>query len=324
MTFQTSTQIYPAPAVEGAKASVAPVYPVTAGPGSLISGPNGLTVGRFAWINWNATTGVGTAQMGVTGNTINWQTIQPDGFLANEGQALVTNFLGDSSLIVPAGLPVTLYDRGDFWARNFLGNAVYGQKVFANLYTGSILAAAAGSFPTPVVGTNFVGTASFATNVMTVTAATSGTLAVGHLVSGAGIPPGTYIMSLGTGTGGTGTYNLTTYPGTIAAEAITTVAPAGTSGFTGQASFATNVMTVTSVTTGALQVGQLVSSAGVAAGTYITSLGTGTGGTGTYNLSTTPGTISAQSVSCSPWIETPWYVNSNGNPGDLVKIGVRN
>ena len=324
MSFQTSVSLNPAPAVVGTKASLAPVYPVTAGPGSLISGPNGLTVGNFAWVNVAPATGVGTANVGVTGNTINWQNIVPDGFLANEGQALITNFLGDSSLIVPGGMPVTLYDRGDFWARSQAGQASIGQKVFANLYTGSILAAAAGSFNTPILGSSFVGQASFATNVMTVTTSTSGTLAVGHQVSGVGIPAGTFILSLGTGTGGNGTYNLTTYPGTIAVEAVTTVAPQGTSGFTGQASYATNVMTVTTVTTGALQVGQLVQAAGVAAGTYITSLGTGTGGLGTYNLSTTPGTIAAEATACSPWIETPWYVNSNGNPGDLIKIGVRN
>ena len=66
-----------------------------------------------------------------------------------------------------------------------------------------------------------------------------------------------------------------------------------------QASFATNVMTVTVVGTGAFAVGQAIASAGVAAGTTILSLGTGTGGLGTYNLSTAPGTIAAQAVSAS-------------------------
>jgi hypothetical protein len=67
------------------------------------------------------------------------------------------------------------------------------------------------------------------------------------------------------------------------------------------ASFATNVMTVVSVGSGGAQfaVGQIITAAGVAPGTYITSLGTGTGGTGTYNLSTTPGTIATEAVSAS-------------------------
>lgn len=66
-----------------------------------------------------------------------------------------------------------------------------------------------------------------------------------------------------------------------------------------QASFATNVMTVTVAGTGSFAVGQVITSAGVTVGTFITSLGTGTGGTGTYNLSTTPGTIAAQAVTAS-------------------------
>lgn len=44
--------------------------------------------------------------------------------------------------------------------------------------------------------------------VMTVTAVGSGVLAVGQSVTGTGVTAGTYISSLGTGTGGTGTYNL--------------------------------------------------------------------------------------------------------------------
>jgi hypothetical protein len=49
-------------------------------------------------------------------------------------------------------------------------------------------------------------------NVLDVTAVTSGTLAVGQhvqtILPEGNIPPGTYIESLGTGSGGTGTYNL--------------------------------------------------------------------------------------------------------------------
>jgi hypothetical protein len=63
-------------------------------------------------------------------------------------------------------------------------------------------------------------TASFATNVMTVTVApTSGVFAVGQQIVSAGVTAGTYISSLGTGTGGTGTYTLSSSPGTLAAQA---------------------------------------------------------------------------------------------------------
>jgi hypothetical protein len=53
--------------------------------------------------------------------------------------------------------------------------------------------------------------ATCAGNVLTVTAVASGTLAVGQEIQSTlavGVPPGTYILSLGTGTGGTGTYNI--------------------------------------------------------------------------------------------------------------------
>lgn len=51
-------------------------------------------------------------------------------------------------------------------------------------------------------------TGSIATTVLTVTAVTSGALSVGQVISGAGITVGTRIVSFGTGTGGTGTYNV--------------------------------------------------------------------------------------------------------------------
>ena len=51
-------------------------------------------------------------------------------------------------------------------------------------------------------------TASISGTVMTVSAVASGTLAVGQAVCGPGVTYGTTISSLGTGTGGTGTYNV--------------------------------------------------------------------------------------------------------------------
>lgn len=51
-------------------------------------------------------------------------------------------------------------------------------------------------------------TGSITGGVMTVTAVFSGTLAAGQFIVGAGIPIGALISSLGTGTGGTGTYNI--------------------------------------------------------------------------------------------------------------------
>lgn len=52
------------------------------------------------------------------------------------------------------------------------------------------------------------------------------------------------------------------------------------------ASVTGNVMTVTGITSGAISLGQFVDAIGITRGTKIQSLGTGTGGTGTYILST--------------------------------------
>lgn len=107
--------------------------------------------------------------------------------------------------------------------------ATIGGEVFASRYYSTL--AALGSWVQIVSiklgSTNITGavvTASIAGTVMTVTAVTSGTLAVGQVISGTGVTEGTYIASLGTGTGGTGTYNVsvtqTVGSTTIAAAAV--------------------------------------------------------------------------------------------------------
>lgn len=320
--FQKNVNITPAPGVVGAAASMNPVYTVDAGPGGLTAGLQGIKVGRFAWNAYAIAGGPGIAN-----NFSPTAPAVPDGFIGNEQQGLITAWLGESSLIVPPGVPVTEISRADRFAANIYAEASIGQKVFANLFSGDVLGAAAGSFPTLSFGSAAAFTASIpaGSNTMTVSAVASGVLAVGQQVFGPNVPPGTYIESLGTGTGATGTYFLSQYAAVaITAASLTSTLPGGIGGFVGTASFATSVMTVTAVTSGQLAVGQLVQSANVAPGTYISSLGTGTGGTGTYNLSTAPGTIGAQAASTSSWIETGWYVNSPGNIGDVIKIGPRN
>ena len=69
------------------------------------------------------------------------------------------------------------------------------------------------------VGPAAIVTGSISTTVLTVSAVTSGVIAVGQAVSGAGVAYGTVITSLGTGTGGTGTYNINTSQ-TVSSEAL--------------------------------------------------------------------------------------------------------
>ena len=61
-----------------------------------------------------------------------------------------------------------------------------------------------------VIGNSAVVTGSISGTVLTVTTASSGTLIVGMTLTGTGVTSGTTITSLGTGTGGTGTYNVST------------------------------------------------------------------------------------------------------------------
>jgi Structural protein gp24 len=72
------------------------------------------------------------------------------------------------------------------------------------------------------------------------------------------------------------------------------------SSFAVTASFATNVMTVTGTPAAPLSSGSVVSFAGVAAGTTVTEVLTGTGAAGTYALSTIPGTVASATGSATP------------------------
>lgn len=61
-------------------------------------------------------------------------------------------------------------------------------------------------------------------------------------------------------------------------------------------SISTTTLTVSAVTNGMLAVGQVISGIGITAGTYITALGTGSGGTGTYTVSVSQ-TVSSTTIS---------------------------
>jgi hypothetical protein len=100
---------------------------------------------------------------------------------------------------------------------NQAGNLLWnGQQMVAqsnNTPNASLAVGVGAGFQLP--NCNFVGTASFATNVMTVVSTTSGTLSVNCFITAAGVASGTYITNALTTT----TYALSTTPGTIATEA---------------------------------------------------------------------------------------------------------
>jgi len=116
-------------------------------------------------------------------------------------------------------------------------------------------------------------TASLSGTVMTVTAVAGGSLAIGQVVIGTGITAGTTISSFGSGLGGTGTYNLSSAATTEAAESIVAYNPVAN-----------------------LQIGDVITGTGISGFTYISALGTGTGGIGTYTVSAAMTTESDETV----------------------------
>lgn len=187
--FQTTIYNQPAPAVEGDFASANPRASVLAGEQALIADPLGLTVGRFAWVSGTAARNFGTGM--------------PNGFVHRELQAAITAWLGQSTMLIPGGLPVTLMNEGDFWVR--CGNASsIGQKAFADLGDGTVQAANAGATVNGAVVTGAI-----AGTTLTVSAVTSGSLVGGNSITGTNVLTGTQVVSQLSGTaGGIGTYSV--------------------------------------------------------------------------------------------------------------------
>ena len=128
---------------------------------------------------------------------------------------------------------------------------------------------------------NAVFTGSISGTTLTVTAVSSGTITAHQSLTGIGITAETVITALGSGSGGTGTYTINLSQ-TVAAETMTSAAVGAR--FT--ATIAGTTLTVSAVASGTIYLGQTLQGAGITAGTIIKALGTGTGGIGTYTIST--------------------------------------
>ncbi len=139
--FQSVINQYPAPGIEGGFASTNPDATYLAGEAALVAGPNGLTIGRFAWA--------------VDGVASNAGTGAPSGFVHRDGQAVITTWLGDASNVIQSGREVTLMVAGDFWARTSTA-ATRGQKIFASTTTGQVQTGAAGATIDGYAETNFI------------------------------------------------------------------------------------------------------------------------------------------------------------------------
>jgi hypothetical protein len=139
--FQKVVNTQPAPALPGDFCDANPRSSFDAGPGGLVAGPSGVTIGAFAWLN---TTGPLDAN-GVHTQVLNSGAGAPTGFVHREQQGLITLYLAYAGMLIPAGFGVTLLTSGGFWVLNTgAGPSVFGQKAFASNTTGAVAFAAAG------------------------------------------------------------------------------------------------------------------------------------------------------------------------------------
>lgn len=143
--FQTTVNMQQAVAVEGDFASANPRNSFVSHQGALVAGADGVTIGRFAWVD-------------MPGVASNEGTIRPAGFVARSGQqghALITGYLDEVSMLIPVGFEVTLHTSGDFWAKNTVGVAAIGSKVFASATDGTVQSGVAGATIAGYIETDF-------------------------------------------------------------------------------------------------------------------------------------------------------------------------
>jgi|WetSurMetagenome_2_1015567.scaffolds.fasta_scaffold01362_4 hypothetical protein len=305
MGFQSTVNTRQAPAVAGDFASDNPRSFYASGPGALVSGPAGVYVGRFAWLNGGVKDRDGGPAL-VGNNGVG----APSGIVHRNQQGLITTYLAESGLWVPQGFGINLMTSGDVWLKNDGSNeALVGQFAYANYADGKVtFAAASASATASVTGSIAASTASvtgsIADDVLTVTAVGSGTLVVGGTLSGTNVVTGTQIVSQVSGTtGGIGVYRVS-----IAEQTVGSVTISETYG----------TLTVTAVGSGVLGVGDVLSGSGVTTGTAITALGTGTGGTGTYIVTPTQ-TASSTTVTAALQYQTKWFALNTALAGELVR-----
>lgn len=308
--FQQQVYNQPALGVPGDFASANPYFTLNAGPGGLVAGPGGVTIGNFAWVvpPLDSNSAPMIAQSSGFGPVA--------GFVQRAQQGLNSTFLSDAGVSILEGLPVTIFTGGDFVVKNAgATQALIGQKAFANLLTGAVSFAAAGSSPGgasdsggAVVNTTLTVTGSVAGNVLTVTTLSAGNVYPGAVLNSNAV--GQVVAQLSGTPNGVGTYSLSIGEQNVAAGTVI----GGNYG----------VYTV-GTATGTFAVGMVLSGGTTlptgAAAPVLTFLISGAGGNGS-TFATNSGTAAQTSHALvgSVAIETKWYAMSSGLTGENVKI----
>ncbi len=130
--FQKTVNLQPNIGVAGDLATTNPVMSLPSPQGGFVAATGGVTTARFAWVSGTTVSNAGSGK--------------PDGFLMRQqGQALITQYLGETSNLILAGFPVDVIMRADFYALVTVANATRGQKAFASLTDGSLQPGNAGA-----------------------------------------------------------------------------------------------------------------------------------------------------------------------------------
>jgi len=311
--FQTRVTVQPAIGVEGDFASANPRFSVIAGAGAFVAGLSGVYVGRFAWAQETRIDDVGGPAV------VNSFGAGPvTGFVHREFQALIREYLAESSMIIPPGFGVTLMNGGDFLVKNNgATQGLIGMKAYANFADGKVTFAATGSpadggtstASTIAAGTNSAN-GTIQGNVFTATDTLTGVLYNGTILSGTGVATGTEIVEQvlpllsGEALRGLGRYYVS-----IPEQVVASTLISGTYG----------LLTIGGTVAGNYAVGQPVTGGGTAANTRITALGTGVGLAGTYIVNLTQ-TVGSGALDTASNVETKWTLMSPCLPGELGKI----
>lgn len=297
--LQTSVEIYNAAGIQG---DIAFDGPMRAGSYNLYSAGVPNVVGYAYTVvsggNPNpsqAAGNAGTAKVGGTGVFA--------GILINPKEYPLRGTVAGgplaASLVLPDYAIGDLMIMGEVWV-DLPGGASVGDLVTFDPLTGALNSIA----PLTVFTGSIAAGGASTPDVLTVSAVTAGIIAIGQPIFGAGIPGGTYILSLGTGKGYTGTYNISTINTlTVSSEAMTaTNIPPAAFSVTGHIdpgvapTVDPSVLTVSAVGSGQLRIGSQLFGTGIPDNTTIVSFGTGVGNTGTYNVNTVNLTVGSETI----------------------------
>ena len=318
--WQTQGYAQPALGVAGEMSTNNPHAFLPAGPGGLVAGTGGVTIGRFAWVYPPDDPNGGFTQVLNTSLAPGGSpTVVPPGIVQNITQGQNSTFLSNAGMNILQGFQMAIMTAGDVLVVND-GTVVpipgYS-KAFADLATGkvkfnspgTIFGGASATGSSIAAGTSASITGSIADDIMTATAVTN-TIYPGATLSGTGVATGTTVVSqltpllAGEATGGVGRYLVNIGQQSVASTTITG---------------AFGVLTI-GTATGTFVVGDVITGTGVVTGTQITQNLTGTGGTSGTMVVNNATVVSSTTITASTAVETPWVAASTGPNGAIIKI----